>query len=603
MEEKEQLNNLLGEILEVRQLAPVLKQMTASDLQRRRELYEVSKNMNQAKYEELIAEGFSGGDSEVDKLVKEIEQFDKLQQELDIIENVVKEMPAYELERKIEVYEKRKELLEARKEELIAEGFEKGDYQFDDIQTELFSVKELLDTSKKLKQLLPNDMRIVAFKEEDKNKDNKDKEDKNKDNKDKEDKDKEDKDKEDKDKEDKDKEDKDKDNKDKEDKNKDNKDKEDKNKDNKDKEDKNKDNKDKEDKNKDNKDKEDKDKDNKDKEDKDKEDKDKEDKDKDNKDKEDKDKDNKDKEDKNKDNKDKKTEPNFKIVIGRNGKIVFGNDKKEIKVPKIDIKEGTNLDVTDVEKILKKYGIENIEKGQLQELFETNAIDPIVINAIRRSSMEKEEKESAIKDYWTSIKNPSNPKVKIVYKQSDLSKTSILNRIFKRTEVNSEEKYKILCRAQMGERYGFAKMTGEYKPGWKSNFIANITGERIQKLPSVDKLHEVANVYNKLREQGQTEIARSTDASRKQFKLSLQQAKELKSLHEIEVQKDMDSLHEVANVYNELRDKGQTSNIKDKEERKKIHTEKGLSNMQMNELRSLQIKQERQENRHSGEER
>ena len=543
MEEKEQLNNLLGEILEVRQLAPVLKQMTASDLQRRRELYEVSKNMNQAKYEELIAEGFSGGDSEVDKLVKEIEQFDKLQQELDIIENVVKEMPAYELERKIEVYEKRKELLEARKEELIAEGFEKGDYQFDDIQTELFSVKELLDTSKKLKQLLPNDMRIVAFKEEDKNKDNKDKEDKNKDNKDKEDKDKDNKDKEDKDKEDKDKEDKDKDNKDKEDKDKDNKDKEDKN------------------------------------------------------------KDNKDKEDKNKDNKDKKTEPNFKIVIGRNGKIVFGNDKKEIKVPKIDIKEGTNLDVTDVEKILKKYGIENIEKGQLQELFETNAIDPIVINAIRRSSMEKEEKESAIKDYWTSIKNPSNPKVKIVYKQSDLSKTSILNRIFKRTEVNSEEKYKILCRAQMGERYGFAKMTGEYKPGWKSNFIANITGERIQKLPSVDKLHEVANVYNKLREQGQTEIARSTDASRKQFKLSLQQAKELKSLHEIEVQKDMDSLHEVANVYNELRDKGQTSNIKDKEERKKIHTEKGLSNMQMNELRSLQIKQERQENRHSGEER
>ena len=61
MEEKKQLNKLLGKMLTVRQLAPSLKHMTEQDLKRRRELYHNSKRISQERYEELIAEGFEPG--------------------------------------------------------------------------------------------------------------------------------------------------------------------------------------------------------------------------------------------------------------------------------------------------------------------------------------------------------------------------------------------------------------------------------------------------------------------------------------------------------------------------------------------------------------
>ena len=158
--EKEQLNNLLGEIIKVRLLAPDLKKMTYNDLLRRRDVYEVTKNQDKDRYDELEAEGFTEKDAEMQKLLIHIKKLDDLQNELDIIENVVREMPLHELNRKIEVYNTRKNILIERKEELEAEGYKKGDKELDEVNNELFSVNELLDVSNKLKQLLPNNMFI-----------------------------------------------------------------------------------------------------------------------------------------------------------------------------------------------------------------------------------------------------------------------------------------------------------------------------------------------------------------------------------------------------------------------------------------------------------
>ena len=160
MMEKEQLNNLLGEMLKVKLLAPELQKMTYSDLIRRREVYKTTQNQDKERYNELEAEGFTETDIEMKKLVEHIKKLDDLQEELNIIENVIKEMPLYELNRKIEVYNTRKSILMERKEELEAEGYNAGDRELDEVNNELFSVNELLDTSNKLKEILPDDMII-----------------------------------------------------------------------------------------------------------------------------------------------------------------------------------------------------------------------------------------------------------------------------------------------------------------------------------------------------------------------------------------------------------------------------------------------------------
>ena len=158
--EKEQLNNLLGEMLKVRLLAPELKKMTYNDLIRRRKVYETTQNQDKERYDELQAEGFVESDSEMKNLTEHIKKLDDLQEELNIIENVVKEMPLHELNRKIQVYNTRKNILMERKEELEAEGYNAGDRELDEVNNELFSVNELLDTSNKLKEILPDDMII-----------------------------------------------------------------------------------------------------------------------------------------------------------------------------------------------------------------------------------------------------------------------------------------------------------------------------------------------------------------------------------------------------------------------------------------------------------
>ena len=160
MMEKEQLNNLLGEMLKVRLLAPELKEMTYNDLIRRRKVYETTQNQDKERYDELQAEGFVESDSEMKNLTEHIKKLDDLQEELNIIENVVKEMPLHELNRKIQVYITRRNILMERKEELEAEGYNAGDRELDEVNNELFSVNELLDTSNKLKEILPDDMII-----------------------------------------------------------------------------------------------------------------------------------------------------------------------------------------------------------------------------------------------------------------------------------------------------------------------------------------------------------------------------------------------------------------------------------------------------------
>ena len=156
--EKEQLNNLLKEMSKITLLKQEVKKMTYSDLNRRREIYETTKKQNNERYDELKAEGFENTDSEMQKLLEHNKKLDALQGELNIIEKVTKEMPLHELNRKIEVYNTRKNILEERKEELQAEGFGEGDHEFDNVNEELKTIEELLQISSNLKMLLPESM-------------------------------------------------------------------------------------------------------------------------------------------------------------------------------------------------------------------------------------------------------------------------------------------------------------------------------------------------------------------------------------------------------------------------------------------------------------
>ena len=156
--EKEQLNNLLKEMSKITLLKQEVKKMTYSDLNRRREIYKTTKKQNNERYDELKAEGFENTDLEMQKLLEHNKKLDALQGELNIIEKVTKEMPLHELNRKIEVYNTRKNILEERKEELQAEGFGEGDREFDNVNEELKTIDELLYISSNLKMSLPESM-------------------------------------------------------------------------------------------------------------------------------------------------------------------------------------------------------------------------------------------------------------------------------------------------------------------------------------------------------------------------------------------------------------------------------------------------------------
>ena len=169
MKEKEQLNKLLGEIHKVQKLKPNLKGMTLEDLKRRREVYNKSKEINKERYEELIAEGFTDSDNELLVPKNEIHKLEELLKELDIIENVLTEMPLHELNRKIQVYETRKNILQERYEDLIAEGFTNEDDEIQEVNNEIREVEDLLDISKKLKAILPENFKTTGKQSKSKN--------------------------------------------------------------------------------------------------------------------------------------------------------------------------------------------------------------------------------------------------------------------------------------------------------------------------------------------------------------------------------------------------------------------------------------------------
>ena len=207
------------------------------------------------------------------------------------------------------------------------------------------------------------------------------------------------------------------------------------------------------------------------------------------------------------------------IIIGRKGKIVF--DGVTYKIPKRAIKEGYNFNEYDIEDIFSNY--EDIEQGELvTSIIRQGLVEPAVINLIDKSSMDEFNKEELIKRYIDYVKNIYNATSKdeasdiiknrpfcLKYDLEDISKTNIISRIAG-NEINEEEKFKINKIAYDANRCGMCEIIGEgYKPNWVSRLTALVTRKDIKRLPTLGEQQVVAEKYNELREKGQTsEITR-----------------------------------------------------------------------------------------------
>lgn len=161
----------------------------------------------------------------------------------------------------------------------------------------------------------------------------------------------------------------------------------------------------------------------------------------------------------------------IEIVIGRQATVKVGENSEN--VDKKYIKEARNIIF--LRQFLKDNNInlENINMPELDKNFSKNKmIDPVVMTAIIKSkSLDEKQRQEILEGYLKG--NLESSEIKIVYDLGDLSKTSILNRIFSRTEVNLSEKEKMLRYAEVANENGIAEVRGQYRP---NKFISMMSG-------------------------------------------------------------------------------------------------------------------------------
>ena len=161
-------------------------------------------------------------------------------------------------------------------------------------------------------------------------------------------------------------------------------------------------------------------------------------------------------------------------------------------------------------------------------------IDSTIINVICNAEIDKNIKDKILSKYIDDCRNSFNgnktdDKLKIVYDQDEISKTNIFKRLFRR-EMNQEEKFELLNRARRKERYGLATLEGEYKPDIISRTIGRLFGKKEKSFLTIDQMHEVANVYDILRDNGETEKI-SDKKWRDELHVSEEQLEELGQLN------------------------------------------------------------------------
>ena len=154
---------------------------------------------------------------------------------------------------------------------------------------------------------------------------------------------------------------------------------------------------------------------------------------------------------------------------------------------------------------------------QIKTMIKDGILDTTVLKAINSTKMSDKEKQEVFMKYANGANRACHGKepksVEITYDMKKLSKTRFFRRFIKAGEgcLDEQEKAKILGRALKSERFGIGKIKGELKQKIGAKLLAAIEGEEIPLLPvySKEELHEVANIYNESRYDGEKKRERS----------------------------------------------------------------------------------------------
>ena len=190
-----------------------------------------------------------------------------------------------------------------------------------------------------------------------------------------------------------------------------------------------------------------------------------------------------------------------KIVIGRKGYLI--HDGKKYKISKGTIREGSLMNIYDIQDKLEEIGVDYVENSFLRATFRKDLLDPVIINAICSSKMDNKDKINLVQEYLANLddaisKKTYNNKLNITYDLNDLGKASLISRFLGR-EVKQREKFSILKRAATANRYGIAKEEGEYRPNRRAKLLEGKNGKILTLQDEIDRAHIIAEEYNNAR--------------------------------------------------------------------------------------------------------
>lgn len=200
----------------------------------------------------------------------------------------------------------------------------------------------------------------------------------------------------------------------------------------------------------------------------------------------------------------------LKIRIGKKAQIYFGdkvyNASRESIIEGIDLKFATDEEL--LEYIETKIKIADISSTAFKTACKQGLIDTTVVNAIYSTDMKENDKRLALKKYITTViaaKNGELPKEKnkatIIYDMKELSKVNFIDRLLgKEAEMNEHDKVIMVDTARYAERWGIAKIEGNYKYSLKAKLLNFIKGTKLPKLPATMKdMQVVATRYDEIR--------------------------------------------------------------------------------------------------------
>ncbi len=251
---------------------------------------------------------------------------------------------------------------------------------------------------------------------------------------------------------------------------------------------------------------------------------------------------------------------NLQIVIGRKAKVTINS--LEYQIEKELVKEGCELDSREVFTILKDMGLKYDYK-KIKSLYDKSMLDPVVINILDEIEQEECDVKNIVNQYIQDMIAADEGKsfqnrCHIVYDEKDICKASIKEalkrrinnslhrRIFREKEIDTYDKKSMLYCARTVNRFNLVNIQGdkkdklpaigEYKPSLLGKISEWIAGERgwgdeVYFLPKRTDMMQVAQLYDKLKEQGNLSRINSERWMRR-YNLTEEQEKELRELYE-----------------------------------------------------------------------